>query len=280
MIPVRTESSMRSLSALVLVFGLSTLSAAGQERGARPAAAKGSDPCATQTQVDRLQGLTPQGDLALESGRLARLASVRLPDASGHRDAALDWLRGWTGREVEVRGGPERDRWGRIPAQIRTMGESTPRDLAHGLVEAGLALVDPGAADTFCHPELLALEATAREQSLGVWKDDRYKPLDADRIDRLRDRVGSFVLVEGRIRTIGERTQRTYLNFGGQWAEDFTIIVPKKTWKLMAERGLDAAALKGQRVRARGILEPWQGASLTILLPEMMERLAGDRLPR
>ena len=48
----------------------------------------------------------------------------------------------------------------------------------------------------------------------------------------------------------------------------------------MAERGLDAATLKGQRVRARGILEPWQGASLTIVLPEMMERLAGERLPR
>jgi hypothetical protein len=271
---------MRNLSALVLVLGLLPLSAAAQERGARPAAAKGPDPCATQSQLDRLQGLTAQGDLALGSGRLASLASIRLPDDPAHREEALGWLRARTGREVRVQGRPERDRWGRILARIRLTGESTSLDLAHGLVEAGLALVDPGAADAFCHPELLALEATAREQSLGVWKDDRYKPLDAERIDRLRDRVGSFVLVEGRIRSIGERTQRTYLNFGGQWAEDFTIIVPKKTWKLMAERGLDAAALKGQRVRARGILEPWQGASLTIVLPEMMERLAGERLPR
>jgi hypothetical protein len=70
------------------------------------------------------------------------------------------------------------------------------------------------------------------------------------------------------------------LNFGEHWAEDFTIVIPRKTWKLMGERGLDAAALKGQRIRARGILEPWQGTSLTLLMPEMIERLAGARLPR
>jgi hypothetical protein len=48
----------------------------------------------------------------------------------------------------------------------------------------------------------------------------------------------------------------------------------------MVERGLDSAALKGQRIRARGILEPWQGAALTIIVPEMIERLAGERLQR
>lgn len=58
------------------------------------------------------------------------------------------------------------------------------------------------------------------------------------------------------------------------------IIIPRRTWKLMVERGLDSAALKGQRIRARGILEPWQGAALTIVVPEMIERLAGERLQR
>jgi hypothetical protein len=69
------------------------------------------------------------------------------------------------------------------------------------------------------------------------------------------------------------------LNFGGHWAEDFTIIIPKKTWKLMTERGIDATALKGRRIRARGILEPWQGTALTVVVPEMIERLVGEDLP-
>jgi Staphylococcal nuclease homologue len=272
------RTDLRNLGLLALALGLMPVPALGRDGTAR--AAKGSEACAAPMQDDRLTGLSAHGDLVLESGRLARLASIRLPDDATHRDEAIARLRAWAGREVQVQGGPERDRWDRVPARIVLAGESPPLDLAHGLVEAGLALVDAGTADTFCYPELLALEATAREQSLGVWKDDRYKPLDAERIDRLRDRVGSFVLVEGRIRSIGERTQRTYLNFGGQWAEDFTIIVPKKTWKRMVDSGLDAAALKGRRVRARGILEPWQGTSLTILIPDMMESLAGERLPR
>jgi hypothetical protein len=267
-------SDLRNLGLLWLALALVPVPALGRDGATRP------DACAAAMRDDRLKGLTAQGDLVLESGLLARLASVRLPDDPGRRDEALAWLRARAGREVRVQGGPERDRWDRIPARVVLMGESPLLDLAHGLVEAGLALVDAGTADTFCYPELLALEATAREQSLGVWKDDRYKPLDAEQIDRLRDRVGSFVLVEGRIRTIGERTQKTYLNFGGQWGEDFTIIVPRKTWKRMAESGLNAATLKGRRVRARGILEPWQGTSLTLVVPDMMERLAGERLPR
>jgi hypothetical protein len=271
---------MRELGAFSLALTLITLPVAGQERAVLPFSPKDQDLCSAQSEVDRLQGLTSQGDLVLSSGGLAKLASIRIPDDPARRDEALAWLRAQVGREVHVKGGPKRDRWDRLPVRIRLDDDSKPPDLAHGLVEMGLALVDPGATERFCHPELLAIEDTARERSLGVWKDDRYKPINVEQIDRLHDRIGSFVLVEGRIRSIGERTQRTYLNFGGQWAEDFTIIVPKKTWKLMVDRGLTAAALKGQRIRVRGILEPWQGASLTIVVPEMMERLAGERLPR
>lgn len=141
-------------------------------------------------------------------------------------------------------------------------------------------MVDPGPGFSFCQPELLAFEETARERHLGLWADDRYKPLPADRTDRLRDRVGRFVIVEGRVRSIGERKQQTYLNFGGNWAEDFTIIIPRKVWALMAARGLGTEALKGRTIRARGILRPWQGTSLVIEFPELIERLEGNRLAR
>jgi hypothetical protein len=155
--------------------------------------------------------------------------------------------------------------------------EANPLDLGQGLIEAGLALVDPAPAESFCQPELLALEETARERSLGLWTDDRYKPIDVALTDNLRDRVGSFVLVEGRIRSVGERAQQTYLNFGGNWAEDFTIVIPHKIWKLMAGRGPGAQALRGRRIRARGILQSWQGTALTVVIPEMIERLEEKR---
>jgi endonuclease YncB( thermonuclease family) len=235
--------------------------------------------CAGETRPDRLQNFTPEGDLVLVSGQVARLAGIRLPDAPSHREHALSWLRARGGEAALVQGPGRRDRWNRMSLRLRSLGEPT-LDWAHGLVEAGLALVDAGLDGVFCQPELLALEATARERRLGVWADERYKPLDANQSERLRERIGSFVLVEGRVRSIGERKQRVYLNFGGLWAEDFTIIIPRTTWKQMLDRGLGAEALKGRRIRARGILQPWQGTAFSVEIPEMIERLEGDRPAR
>jgi hypothetical protein len=70
------------------------------------------------------------------------------------------------------------------------------------------------------------------------------------------------------------------LNFGSDWTSDFTIIIPKRAWTDMAARGIDAATLKGRRVRARGILEGWQGAALRIAVPEMIEVLDEKRQRR
>ena len=212
-------------------------------------------------------------------GQLARLAGIRLPDARPHREQALSWLKARSGEPVLVQGTDRHDRWDRISVRIQSSGGPAARLgpwIGRGRPRPGRCGLD----DVFCQPELLALEATARERRLGVWADDRYKPLDANQSERLRERVGSFVLVEGRVRSIGERKQRIYLNFGGLWAEDFTIIIPRTTWKQMLDRGLGAEALKGRRIRARGILQPWQGTAFSIGMPDMIERLEGDRLAR
>ncbi|MBM1173147.1 thermonuclease family protein [Microvirga arabica] len=272
-----TGSTLRMLLALCLGPALDggVWEAFAQTRpNQRPAS------CMGETRPDRLQGLSPEGDLVLASGQQARLSGIRLPDASPHRENALSWLGARIGQSALIQGSDSRDRWNRVSVRIRSAGEAPALDWAHGLVEAGLALVDAGLDGVFCQPEFLALEATARERRLGVWADERYKPLDANQSERLRERIGSFVLVEGRVRSIGERKQRTYLNFGGLWAEDFTIIVPRTTWKQMLDRGVGAEALKGRQIRARGILQPWQGTAFSIVIPDMIERLEGDRLPR
>jgi hypothetical protein len=63
------------------------------------------------------------------------------------------------------------------------------------------------------------------------------------------------------------------LNFGTDWASDFTIILPKRVWALLQERGLGRAALTGRRIRARGILEERQGPALVLTAPEAVETM-------
>jgi hypothetical protein len=268
---------MRIGVAAGLSAALMMMPAAAQESLPPRSSLRPSPGCAGETREDRLDGIGAEGDLMLSSGQLARLTGIRLAD-SPYRQQALDWLKAQSGHPllVTVQGHP--DRWDRLPLRARLLRSEGTFDLAHGLVEAGLAVVDPGADPAFCQPELLALEETARERRLGLWAEARYNPISVDQTDRLQERIGSFVIVEGRIRSIGERKQRTYLNFGGQWADDFTIIVPRKTWLLMAERGLSGETLKGHIIRTRGILQSWQGTALTIDLPEMIERLEGGSL--
>lgn len=234
--------------------------------------------CVGEMRQDRIETTTPEGELVFASTGQARLTGIRLAEDAVWRQRALDWIKAQAGRPVSVTAQDSPDRWGRQPLRARLALSSGSLDLAHGLVEAGLAIVDAGSDSAFCQPELLALEETAREGRLGLWAEPRYNPIPVDETDRLKERIGSFVIVEGRVRSVGVRKQKTYLNFGGQWADDFTIIIPRKTWTLMASRGLSADMLKGHVIRARGILQPWQGTALTIDLPEMIERLEGRRL--
>jgi hypothetical protein len=137
-------------------------------------------------------------------------------------------------------------------------------------------VVDAGHRNVLCRPELLLDEQRARARRIGLWASDRHRPVAANDLARLQDLVGRFALVEGVVRSVGERRERTYLNFGYNWKEDLTIAIPKRTWTTLRERGLSAAALKGRRIRARGVLEEWQGVAMEITAADMLEVLGQD----
>lgn len=234
--------------------------------------------CGGLRRSDRLRDVSALGDLLFASGATASLIGIRLPDDAPWRDAALSWLRERIGRPVLVEDVSGPDRWRRMAVRLFE-GAEEPTDLARMLVKRGLAVADPGSGEAACGQGLLAVEAAAREQGLGLWADGGYKAVAVSQTERLRERIGRFVIVEGRIRSVGERRERTYLNFGPDWASDFTIIIPKRVWALMLKRGLTAATLQRRAIRARGILEDWQGPALTLTLPEAIE-FPGDENKR
>jgi Staphylococcal nuclease homologue len=271
-------SSARSGAAARRLLASALLASAILPLPVRALAPQGA--CTPATAADRLDAVTRDGELVLRSRGAVRLSGLRLADGAPTHEAALAWLRDRVGREVLVAAGSARDRWDRLPARVILAGGAGRLDVALGLLETGLALVDPAIADGVCLAEALALEAAARERGLGLWAEDRYKPVPVGNVARLQERIGQFTLVEGRIRSVGERRQQTYLNFGTNWATDFTIVVPKPVWSRLQERGLGRAALEGRRIRARGVLEERQGPALAITLPEAVELLEQPSLQR
>jgi hypothetical protein len=263
-------TGLRCFVVMIWMLALaSSAMAAGPGRKAKPV-------CGAQGGAELLRGVTPEGDLELGSGRMSRLGAVRIPEEGALRGQALDWLRNQAGQvHGVILDSTAPDRWGRMTVRLVPEGEpdgGTERvDLARALVARGLAFVDPSDPAASCRSDLLAVEAAARHRGLGLWANDGYKAVSAAKTDHLRDRAGHFVLVEGRIRSVGERRQRTYLNFGSDWASDFTVVIPKRVWNTLQGRGVTGPGLTGRTVRVRGIVENWQGPAMTVTVPDMLE---------
>ncbi|TDR87064.1 thermonuclease family protein [Enterovirga rhinocerotis] len=206
--------------------------------------------------------------IVLEEGEVLRLADIRPADetATARRLAPL---RG--ARVSGTKAGTE-DRWGRRAARLVLTEGGT--DLAQSLVAEGLAIVDPGEQDGLCRRGLLAVEDDARRRRVGMWESEI--PLPAADPAVIASSVGRFALVEGRIVSVGERTRWTYLNFGRDFARDFAVSIPRRRWDEMKRRGLSAAALRGRRVRVRGIVEMRRAPGMEIATADVIEQLEDD----
>jgi hypothetical protein len=219
---------------------------------------------------DRLAALGPRGELVLASGARARLDGVRWPDDPDDAARARAWLDAQRGRTLALDWRGETDRWGRRAAHAATADDGAPVDLAAGLVSEGLAAVDAGEADALCRPGLLVAEAAARGAGRGLWAIPVHR---ADEPGRLAAAAGRFVVAEGRVRSVGERRAWTYLNFAAPGVESLTVTVARRTWRILAARGVSAASLRGRRVRARGVVELRRGPTLELTAPEHLEVL-------
>lgn len=249
---IRTTAGWRLCRAAALV-----LAACGLAGPAGAAGSESGDCRQGPARSETLDGIGLRGEIRLGSGARAVLDSLRWPDAPDAAEAARAWLDARRGlRLIVVPRGPP-DRWGRERADIQ-VGDGDD-DLAGGLIAAGLAFADANEADLLCRPALRLLEASARTRGLGLWRGPVLSATDGA---ALRIASGRFAVVEGRVRHVGERGARTYLDFGARGADALTVTVSKRTWRMVRARGLSAASLEGRSVRVRGVLEVWRGPIL------------------
>jgi hypothetical protein len=228
--------------------------------------ARAEDSCpglAPDTPTVRLARIDAHGDPVLADGRRLRLAGLapRQNEAEAARFAA--GLLEWRDQDLKlvVLAGP--DRWDRLPARLLVeLGpEDEPLDLAAVLLHAKAAWRLPDPANAVCDAALKAAEAglgsaSRREKPAGV--------VDGHDIAALKMQAGRIVVLEGRVASVGERPQRSYLNFARRRGAGASIVVSRRLWREMQDAGWTAAALTGKRVRARGVLGGADGLALEL----------------
>lgn len=144
------------------------------------------------------------------------------------------------------------------------------QDMAAMLVSAGVVRVAAVGERSACIRALLVLEREARAARRGVWADPRLGVRRAD--DPTLDRaLGTTVVVEGRVHSIGRSGTRTYLNFGDDFRRDFAVVLDDNLRNALSASGFDVEKARGRSVRVRGVLVLHEGLRIVPAAPEEVE---------
>ena len=263
---------MRVKPSFIVIAGLAAISAA-----ARPAVA---EDCVApeETRKVRLAGLDRHGDLVLADGTVLRLAGLAPRQGETERQRFSAALQPWLGSEFELAALGSADRWGRAPARLLLPAgaaeNNARRDLAGLLLAAGAALHLPEPGLGGCN----ALWRTAESGSLAKTvanRADSATPatnlalaglpvIDGHDPAAMKAQAGRIAVVEGRIAAVGERAQRTYLNFTRRRGAGGSIVLSRSLWRELQRGGWTASALTGKRVRVRGVIEGRDGLLIAI----------------
>jgi hypothetical protein len=229
------------------------------------------DACATpaETELVRLAGLDRHGEPLLADGRTIRLGGLAPRQNDTERERFATQLARWHGQSFLLAPLGGADRWGRLPGRLLA-ADDAPDALA-GQPDLSAALLAEGAALRLPEPGLAACNE--------IWRKAEPRPVasgqpggpqrkhaavalpvvDGHDAAAMRAQAGRIVVVEGRVAGVGERAQRTYLNFERRRGAGGSIVLSRALWRELQRAGWTAQALTGKRVRVRGVIEGRDG---------------------
>jgi endonuclease YncB( thermonuclease family) len=212
--------------------------------------------------------------LDLDDGRQVRLAGILVPRAEDvgavpgswpaeeNARAALTTL--VLGKSVTLRFDAQReDRYGRRLAHVTVI--EAPQTLQQTLLAAGHARVEAQRRQRTCVDDLLAAEAGARAQRLGLWREAAYRVRAARPARDLDGFAGTFQIVTGTIRDVRSlRASVVVLRFGPDRRRDMAVHIASTDRDTLGLVGGDPAGWRGQQVEVRGWLTRGRTGALEI----------------
>ncbi len=243
--------------------------------------------CAALTEgpSGRVVAISDGDTLDLDSGLTVRLVGIQAPKLPLGREGFEAWPLGdeakakitalAMGQDVTLYyGGETRDRHGRALGHVMVHTDDGLVWVQAEMLKAGLARVYSFPDNRSCLAELMAAEAQARADRVGIWRDPYYAIRDAGDVETLLEREGGYELVEGRVLNADTVGNRVYLNFGRHWKEDFTLVIEAPGLRIFEEAGLDPLALENAVIRVRGWIDDLDGPRMAVTHPEQIEILS------
>ncbi|MEP2559591.1 MAG: hypothetical protein ABJH63_19250 [Rhizobiaceae bacterium] len=132
------------------------------------------------------------------------------------------------------------------------------------LLQNGNALALPSTQRQLCRQALLDAESKNTAKRAQYWRS-RGVEIDATDLETLSASVGRFVMVTGFVSSVGDRSKRLYLNFGENWAQDFTVTVAKRGAGKFTGDLARLTGLTGRKVQIRGVLENNRGPLIRVI---------------
>ncbi len=230
----------------------------------------------TPTSYARVIEVVDGDTVILHDGREVRLVGTQAPKLPLGRPNFAKWpladeakaaLAELTlGQEVALAyGGRRRDRHGRELAHLYL---EDGRWVQGEMLFQGMARVYTFADNRALISKLLKQERRARRARRGIWAHPYYAIRDSDNLD---EHIGSFQLVEGRVRSAQVRGKRAYLNFGRNWRSDFTVSLDDEARRLFRQAGINPVHYEGRHIRVRGWLRSYNGPLIEASHPEQIE---------
>ena len=269
--------TVRAVSSAVLAPVLAVAVFLGAGSGHAFKLPKGLEAGVAGTAVRILDGDT----LVLDDGREVRLVGIQAPKLplgragfqkwplADEAKAALAQLTAGKGLRV-LFGGARADRHGRVLAHL--VRRSDDLWIQGEMLGRGWARVYSFPDNRKAVAEMLRIERRARVAKRGIWANPFYAVLSHRRAGA---HIGTFQLVEGRVKRTAVIRRWAYINFGAEWRTDFTISIRRRDLRSFRKAfGKRLKRLEGKKVRVRGWLRLWNGPMIEATHAEQIEVLA------
>lgn len=214
--------------------------------------------------------------LLLDSGQIARLSGINIPSDEGKnwdltaRDIIKNLL---LNQRVHIYQTKDKNygrmnRMGHVLVHLNREGDNA---WVQGvLLSLGLARVETSDANPQMADQMYAIEDQARMEKIGIWGDDSFQILSPEDTEPY---IGQFAIVEGIIQSVTLKQNRIYMNFGGNWRDDFTVSIAPEDKRKFSKAGLDILNWGGKSVQVRGTLISKNGSYIEINHPQAIRLL-------